>query len=518
MGKACIILAVGALVLSVASCQDYVCLFPDEPTQEDGGVFVDREDQSLCEGIDCSGHGLCEVFNGVPGCTCNAGYRREGLDCVENCWPNCQGKECGPDECGSTCPPGCGALEACNDSTGQCECVPDCSRKSCGPDGCGGTCQPGCGAGEVCNESTGQCEGCAPDCSDRVCGSDNCGGTCPPGCGAEEKCNQATGQCEVCAPDCAGRECGTDGCSGTCPPGCVSGERCNGSIGQCECAPDCEGKNCGPDSCGGTCSPGCRGGAWCNNGLCEAFSTELIWVRIPGGSFMMGSEAGNDDERPVHRVDVPTFEMTMTEVTVAQYQTCVDAEVCKEPYEYPSNWKCNWGKPERGNHPVNCITWEQAGVFCRWSGGRLPTEAQWEYAARGGGQDIEYPWGNQPATCYHAVIDEDAAGGEGCGIGRVWAVCSKTAGNTAHGLCDMSGNVYEWVRDHYHDNYVGAPTDGSSWEHQWFGDRVCRGNCFMSSNPRAMRASNRAFFPAYGSPHPGYAEIFGIRCARPADP
>jgi len=224
---------------------------------------------------------------------------------------------------------------------------------------------------------------------------------------------------------------------------------------------------------------------------------------------MMGSENGDDDEQPVHRVDVPTFEMTKTEVTVLQYQACVDALVCTLPLDSISNSYCNWGVGGIEDHPVNCVDWEQAGVFCRWSGGRLPTEAQWEYAARGGGQDIEYPWGDQPATCHYAVIKDEAAGGDGCGMDRTWAVCSKTAGNTEDGLCDMSGNVWEWVRDRYHDSYIGAPTDGSSWEDSIFADRVRRGGSF-SVVSNAVRSSNRAPEDA----PPGFEYIFGIRCAR----
>jgi sulfatase modifying factor 1 len=230
----------------------------------------------------------------------------------------------------------------------------------------------------------------------------------------------------------------------------------------------------------------------------------------------MGSENGEDNERPVHRVTVPTFEITKTEVTVLQYQVCVDASICTEPIEPTLDQYCNLGKPDREDHPVNCVDWEQAGVFCRWSGGRLPTEAQWEYAARGGGDDIEFPWGNQPATCHYAVMKDQTVGGDGCGQDRTWPVCSKTAGNTAQGLCDMSGNVLEWVRDQYHDSYQGAPTDGSSWEDLWFAERVCRSSS-IKSGPQRLRASSRDYGDRFVDSSYGYA-FFGIRCARPVDP
>ena len=111
---------------------------------------------------------------------------------------------------------------------------------------------------------------------------------------------------------------------------------------------------------------------------------------------------------------------------------------------------------------MNCLDWQQAVDFCAWAGGRLPSEAEWEYAARSGGpsSSYKYPWGNDAATCTYAVMDD---GGYGCGTGRTWSVCSKPAGNTSQGLCDMSGNVWEWVEDWYHGDYTGAPTDGSAW-------------------------------------------------------
>ncbi|HQC44850.1 MAG TPA: formylglycine-generating enzyme family protein, partial [Myxococcota bacterium] len=145
--------------------------------------------------------------------------------------------------------------------------------------------------------------------------------------------------------------------------------------------------------------------------------------------------------RPVHRVTVPTFEMSKTQVTVDQYIACVNVGACTEP---DTEDYCNWIKSDRGSHPVNCVSWNQAQAFARWAGGRLPSEAEWEYAARSGGRDWKYPWGDEEATCERAVISE---GGNGCGRGSTWPVCSKPSGNTTHGLCDMAGNVWEWVQD-----------------------------------------------------------------------
>lgn len=171
---------------------------------------------------------------------------------------------------------------------------------------------------------------------------------------------------------------------------------------------------------------------------------ELTWVNIPGGTFLMGSKGGDADETPVHAVMVPALMMTKSEVTVAQYGECVSAGACTEPST--SNSICNWEESGYEDHPVNCVSGHQAASFCEWAGGRLPSEAEWEYAARSGGQEITYPWGDEEATCDYAVMDDNTHSG-GCDTGRTWSVCSKTAGNTSQGLCDMVGNVWEWVED-----------------------------------------------------------------------
>jgi formylglycine-generating enzyme len=134
------------------------------------------------------------------------------------------------------------------------------------------------------------------------------------------------------------------------------------------------------------------------------------------------------------------LKMLKTEVTVKQYKKCVDAGKCTgiETGEY-----LNGDKSGRGNHPINGVTWFQARDFCKWSGGRLPTDKEWEYAATSGGKEHDYPWGNEKPTCDLAVFDD--GGGMGCGKDRTWPVCSKPRENTEQGLCDMAGNVPEWT-------------------------------------------------------------------------
>jgi iron(II)-dependent oxidoreductase len=205
---------------------------------------------------------------------------------------------------------------------------------------------------------------------------------------------------------------------------------------------------------------------------------------------MMGSDTGDADEQPVHQVAVSAFDMTKTEVTVAQYYACVNEGSCTDPDDNTVFSSCNWGQNDRDDHPVNCVDWYQASDFCAWAGGYLPSEAEWEYAARSGGQDIAYPWGNQTATCEYAVMETENSG-DGCGQDRTWPVCSKVAGNTSQGLCDMAGNVYEWVQDWYHSDYHGAPIDGSAWEDPAGIARVIRGGSWGAGDPEYMRASNR---------------------------
>ena len=199
---------------------------------------------------------------------------------------------------------------------------------------------------------------------------------------------------------------------------------------------------------------------------------EIEWVRLPAGTFYMGTaDADLSFPKPVHRVTVKAFDVAKTDVTFKQYRACVAAGACTPAHL--SDGECfvysgkAWVKGklpavfQGDDQPVVCVDWDQANAFAEWAGGRLLTEAEWEYAARSGGKDVKYPWGNEEATCERAVMDE---GGDGCGRSSTWPVCSKPKGNTDQGLCDMAGNVWVWLQDRFHASYEGAPADGSAWQ------------------------------------------------------
>ena len=206
----------------------------------------------------------------------------------------------------------------------------------------------------------------------------------------------------------------------------------------------------------------------------------IEWMRIPGGSFTMGSEDWSDT-KPAHRVTVKSFELAKTLVTNKQYKACVEAGACTAAQDYGVTF-------DDDDQPVVAVDWNQAAAFSKWAGGRLPSEAEWEYAARSAGKDWKYPWGNEGATCGNAVI-------AGCGYNAPAPVCFKPKGNTAQGLCDMAGNAWEWVQDWYHNSYNGAPSDGSAWENPEVTDRVLRGGSWYNDAGHARSVRRGSHVP-----------------------
>ena len=190
------------------------------------------------------------------------------------------------------------------------------------------------------------------------------------------------------------------------------------------------------------------------------------------------------------------IEFTKTEVTVDQYFACADEGKCLRPGPDLS-WgrHCNYGYSDRKNHPMNCVNWYNAKAFCEWAGGRLPTKEEWVAEASNKGK-WKNPWGNAKPTCEYAVMNETTSG---CGKGTTWPVCSKPAGNSISGICDMSGNVYEWTSSPHFTKPSRRVLLGGNWEAD--ADHLC------------ATLSGWGDIAVGKKEHPGW-KIEGIRCVR----
>ena len=215
-------------------------------------------------------------------------------------------------------------------------------------------------------------------------------------------------------------------------------------------------------------------------------------VEVPAGRFWYGcnesvdTECG-DDEKPGRQIKLPAFRIDKTEVTVSAYGACVRSGACTVP---KSSGFCNWEESGRERHPINCVDWNQAKTYCASMGKRLPTEQEWEKAARGRNGRV-YPWGNGGASCARGIMDDES--GVGCGQKRTWPVGSKPSGASPYGVLDMSGNVWEWTSDWYRLGQKGRVARGGSWVDE----------------PRYVRASSRD----WQDPATRYSSV-GFRCAR----
>ncbi len=164
---------------------------------------------------------------------------------------------------------------------------------------------------------------------------------------------------------------------------------------------------------------------------------EMVLAYVTAGEYLMGSERGDYDERPVHAVYLDAFWMDQTEVTNSQYRLCVQNGICSQPGGE------TYADEKYANYPVVEVSWEDAQAYCEWAGRRLPTEAEWEKAARGGKDGKVYPWGDELQVCTPGSFN--ACDQATFGVGRFSA--------NVFGLYDLSGNVWEWVGDWYATGY-----------------------------------------------------------------
>lgn len=245
------------------------------------------------------------------------------------------------------------------------------------------------------------------------------------------------------------------------------------------------------------CRTACRTGDTASSPC--TYSGEMIY--IPAGSFLMGSESGGSIEMPQHPVTLRGYWISRTEVTRGEYRKFVDGGGYDAPgYWSAAGWawltttrRCaprywaaeqDWGTGafiQTDQHPVVGVSYYEAEAFCRWAGGRLPTEAEWEKAARWDGHPRDYPWGDKwhPARC-NSWEDDNTLGG-GYHARQTAPVSSYPSGASPYGLDDMAGNVWEWCSDWYSGTYYAVspaenprgPASGSF--------RILRGGSWFSS-------------------------------------
>jgi len=352
----------------------------------------------------------------------------------------------------------------------------------------------------------------------------DCGAVCPAVAGATATCmgGRCGYACDATHADCDERP--SNGCEseratdrancGTCGTACPLGAVCQASsCAYIACTPSTTPADAGmrrvwtacPDGCVdmssnlrncGACGSPCADGNACVAGSCRPLICPGGMQRIPGGTFTMGStEVAN--EQPPHPVTLSTYCMDTTEVTVAAYRSCVDAGICSAA---GVGTNCNWMMTGREAHPIVCVTWDQARSLCQWRGGDLPTEAQWEYAARGT-DGRRYPWGNGDP------------GSRLCGNGSQSSTCpvgSYPGDTSPFGLVDMAGNAWEWTLDWYGAYSVTpgtVPTNPTGPSNGPY--RVYRGGAwYLNVTPDdQFRAASRS------SHEPSIRLAVGFRCA-----
>ncbi|OIP44307.1 MAG: hypothetical protein AUK47_01105 [Deltaproteobacteria bacterium CG2_30_63_29] len=259
---------------------------------------------------------------------------------------------------------------------------------------------------------------------------------------------------------------------------------------------------------------------------------------VPSGEFLMGLDAAQieksreicdidrktcpwrlfDNEAPQRKVLLSAFYIDKYEATVSQYQSCVEAKICEVP---ATSTYCTWKLEAADTHPINCVTWAQAKTYCEWAGKRLPTEAEWERAARGVDGRL-FPWGDLHPSQMNEKVG-NFSGTTGKATNRMWnqvkdyddgivatsPVGSFREGFSPVGAADMAGNVAEWVEDHY-AGYDETDLLDPTGDLDGVG-RVARGGSFSDDSVEIRTTARRA-----GAAQAPY-NVLGFRCAQSAD-
>lgn len=517
---------------AVAGCEQVCIPDGDEAFCTCHQGFTLNDDQKTCRELTACDFAnceqLCTVNNEVAVCGCRRGYNLNinGYTCDEIDY-------CADADCAQTCSNvdgaaqcGCNAGYALNEDQKSCDNVDECAQETnpCGPGDCvdtdGSYACPRCNAGyepgtganglPACvniNECLAQVDPCLHGTCQDIDGGYQCI-NCTQGYAVDDE----TSMTPICADidecDAETNPCGGGYCTNTegsytcdCPKGYTPGENEAGNP-TCIDIDECQREEnpCGEGTCintvgAYTCDCGLdnflayddNNDAYCNSKCrfnetytrtdtgytCYSPHSDITFVYIQGATFTMGSDEDDPNsqecERPAIQVTVPDFEISQTEITVAQY---AKSNLTLKPIKYNSataDKRCNWDYPginnSESNYPLNCFSFSNMKRYFEWAQVTAPTEAQWELAARGV-EGRTYPWGDEAPDCTLTnYTDQFNVEGQYCVTdNRPEPVCSHPSGNTPEGLCDMAGNVYEhtldvWMDDH---TYYAHADDGAA--------------------------------------------------------
>ena len=238
-------------------------------------------------------------------------------------------------------------------------------------------------------------------------------------------------------------------------------------------------------------------------------SSEMI--AIPAGKFLMGCDLWDsrapciDGESPSHMVHLDSYLIDLTEVSNAQYAQCVAAEACRPPNFGDSDLQsAKYENPDFGSYPITNVDWYDASDYCAWVGKRLPSEAEWEKAARGDQDERFYPWGDITPDCSLGNF----VGLNGDCHGTTTPVDDYSQGASPYGLLNMAGNVHEWVADWYDANYYFSELPGNPRGPEQGYEKVMRGGSY-NSDWLGVRVNRREHNPPIFR-----AGDLGLRCAQ----